>query len=378
MLNEIYFKPALQIENTGDLLINKAIVDLLDDYGNVILDDSHTPSWFIKEISPSGTHQYLSSVSSDSLLKTIFKRLRKKDKNDKHEIFLVIQPGHTSRKGLKPALWSIKTLVELFILKSFGCKIVRTGFSIGPFDTLNGWLESLTSRTFYHYSVRDKSSLNLAQRYKFHNPKYSPDLAWAYLPNNIENKEMRVYYVLSFRSNSYGDLHDQNYLSPIIESLIEMLKGGMPLTTKIVISYQVKYDRDACLSLHAALSEIFPNVEFLDKKLLLDEAVSLYSGAKCVISNRLHVLLLAMQCNSLALPFVSEVDNRKITSIYKDNGLDSVIIYNSDTLEINRDKFSFAINNTNVIMNKFSTLVAKNTAMIKENLNNVFSAESSL
>jgi len=367
--DEIYFKPALQIENTGDLLINKAEIDLVRNYGNVILDDNNRPAWFMNQLSPGGQDVLLSSLSSRSLYKTILKRLKNRSNKS---VYLLMPGGNTSRKGKQAAINTLKSFLRLYSLKLAGCKIIRTGFSIGPFDEINGWMESLYSRAFYHYSFRDQSSLKLARKYKFKNPKYAPDLAWAYEPELATDVQNKEYFVISLRSNTYGEIHDSNYLKPIKTKLLEVLRSAIPSDSRIILSYQVKYDRDACFEVCDLLIHEFPNIEVLDRKLLLKDAEDLYAGAKCVLSNRLHVLLLAMQTNTLAIPFINDVDNRKVTSIYNDNQLGGYMLYSDGEAFSERDKLKFILENEVEIMQKFKSLVRKNKDLIIKNLDQVF------
>jgi polysaccharide pyruvyl transferase WcaK-like protein len=370
--DEIYFKPALQIENTGDLLINKAEIDLVRKYGHVILDDNDRPEWFMQQLSPGGQDIALSALSSESLYKTIFKRLKGQSTKS---IYLLMPGGNTSRLGRQAAKSTFKNFLRLYRLKLAGCKIIRTGFSIGPFDTLNGWMESLNSRAFYHCSFRDQSSLKLANKYKFKDPKYAPDLAWAYEPALEDTISKGDYYVISLRSNTYGEIHDSSYLEPIKAKLLAVLRSVLSAERRIILSYQVKYDREACLEIYDHFKSEFPNIEVLDKKLLLKDAEDLYAGAKCVFSNRLHVLLLAMQTNTLAIPFINDVDNRKVTSIYNDNGLEDIMLYSDRDAAMQIDRLTSILGNEVDVMKRFRSLVDKNKALIIDNLNGVFSGK---
>lgn len=368
---EIYFRPARQIENTGDLLINKIEIELLRKYGSTIIDDSDTPSWYIDQLNPDGLHTLMTSFSNESLYKTIWKRLKINRGRDRKVIYLVLPPGHTSRKGRKAAKNTLNNFLKLYLLKLYGCKIIRTGFSIGPFDTLNGIVEALNTRAYDHCSLRDQSSMKLARQLNFKSPKFSPDLAWAYKPD-IPPVAGRNYIVISMRSNSYGETHSSKYLKPIKERMLEILTAILPVDTQIVFSYQVIYDRDAGYELCDHFKAQFPKSYVLDKKLLLDDAVKLYAGAKCVFSNRLHVLLLAIQSKTLALPFVKDNDNRKITSIYGDNGLAKYMLYSDGDIQAQIENLRQTLLNEQEIIKVFSTRVESNEKKIVENLDSIF------
>lgn len=50
MKNKIFFLPASQVDNTGDVLINKVLLDQLRKHGELIINDENKPDWFLDEI----------------------------------------------------------------------------------------------------------------------------------------------------------------------------------------------------------------------------------------------------------------------------------------------------------------------------------------
>src|SRR5690606_15159059 len=101
----------------------------------------------------------------------------------KEKVYLLLVPGDTSRKGRKKAISKFKELSKFAVLKFFGCRIVRLGFSIGPFDRLNLLAEKLSSHIYHAYGLRDTKSLALAKKNNFKHLFFSPDFAWSYRLN---------------------------------------------------------------------------------------------------------------------------------------------------------------------------------------------------
>jgi polysaccharide pyruvyl transferase WcaK-like protein len=373
MPNTIFFKPAGQIENTGDLLINKAEIDVLRLHGNIVIDDSNTPTWFIDAICDNTVDERLSKISSKSLRWSILVSLISKTKSRAGKLYYVIPPGHRSTKGLTSALRSLSGGFKNYILKLFGCRIIRMGFSIGPFDSINGKIDSITSGSYYYFGVRDTQSLALANRLKFKNPQYFPDLAWCYKPYkqvNTNTKNDQEYIVLSFRSNEYGTQHREDYLVPIVTKIKALLEGELK-NCKIVLAYQVQYDRDAAIYIAEKLSDSY-NTEVLDHKMLLPEAEQLYNNAKVVISNRLHVLLLAFQCGTLSIPLIKPEDNKKIVGIYTDNGLGDMILDSEKDIDELQTSLTHIIQNERSNLNAFQTASKNNTDIIRHKLVEIF------
>ncbi|GGB88042.1 polysaccharide pyruvyl transferase family protein [Dyadobacter sediminis] len=370
MKNIIFFKPAKQTENIGDLLINLVEVELLRPYGQIVVDDLSAPSWFVDEISTSPADQRLSKISGNQLLKTLSSLLVKQLFSKKYQYYLFIQPGHTSRTGNDLAMSTLKLNLKMNLLKMLGLRICRIGFSIGPVDVPNGWAESIGSRAYHYYALRDHESLKIAQQYNFKNPQYFPDLAWAYAPEKIE-KQAGDYVVISLRSNAYGKEHDSAYLQPLIAKFRELLIHAGQQSLKVMITYQVKYDRDACVELYENLKNEF-DCEFVDSKLTLKEANKIYGSAKFIVSNRLHVLLLALKCGGLSFALVDQKDNKKITSIFHDNNLKELILDVKENANANAERLKKGLSKSNEMMAEFKTIQAGNKKVIEDKLNNIF------
>lgn len=327
MKKRIYFQPTSQILNAGDQLINLATLNAVRSYGEIFIDDLQTPKWFVESISDKSDRRFSELAKKRfhiSLTGFLIKQLGSRDKI-RH--VLICSPGHSSRKGFQEAKKALSWYSKLLVMRMLGCTVIRAGFSIGPFDRLNGWVESFGTRCFSFYGLRDHESLAIAKNFHFSNAHYFPDLAWSFTPVQRQAPAPESGPVIvSFRSNAYGLIHSTAYLSPICERVGRMLASPALAGKRVLVVYQVQTDDEASRELFVHLREVGIDVELIDRKLSIDEASALYATACCAISNRLHVLLLTAQSGSLPIPLADMKDNAKITSILKDNNLSDLIV----------------------------------------------------
>jgi polysaccharide pyruvyl transferase WcaK-like protein len=373
MKNRIYFLPAGQVENLGDQLINAAMVDAVRPHGEVVIDDLETPRWFVDAICKAGDGRVSASTRRRFFLGLARDAIRQKVRGEKVRNYVILPPGHTSRRGLGQARAAAGRYGRLLMLRLLGCRVIRAGFSIGPFDSLNGIVESLGSRAFHFYGVRDRQSVALAQRYRFSGARYFPDLAWSEQSEGSrrvapENGPV----VVSFRSNAFGQVHSPEYLLPICRRLRLLLGSPGAAGRPVIVAYQVESDREASVEIVADLRAGGFSVERRPERIALDEAQALYGNACCVLSNRLHVLLLAAQCGSLPVALVHLKDNAKITSMLTDNGLDDLMISLDEDAETSLRRFDAILLRRTVVMAKIEKARRDNGRLIADSLSEIF------
>lgn len=365
--NKIYLLPAVQYNNTGDVLINKILIEELRIYGDLIVNDKGFPNWFIEELGVKENERF-SNYYKDNFFEGIRISI---DNNKNIPHFLVIHPGHTSRQGWKTALLSdhgILKTIKYFNLRRKGLKFLRFGFSIGPFDIFNTISESFYTRVFSYYGVRDTKSLTLAKNAKFHKPQLMPDLAWKYTFDK-ESEKKENYIVLSFRSGSFGTKHNSENLIPVISELKTII-SSLNQNYKIKVVYQVLYDKEGAEEIYKDLKANDFNVELINEKLNLEAASKLYKNADLLISNRLHVILLGLVQGIPAFPLVREDHNQKIINIFTDNNLHEYLLYIGDNS--NNVKKIESILNNEVENNRLKILIQENSKSIENVFQNVF------
>lgn len=365
MKTRIFFQPATQIHNAGDQLINLATLNAIRRHGEIVINDLRTPAWFIEGIGSTGDRRFSEFAPTRFYLNLVRLLLKQRFSGERLQNVLLLPPGHVSRKGLRPAWGAFMWFVKLLLLRILGCRVVWAGFSIGPFDRANGWVESFGTRCLSYYGLRDTESLALAKRFHFSGARYFPDLAWSFIPRQrCSPAPTEGPVVVSFRSNAYGVVHSSAYLAPIRDRLCQLLNSASLAGKRVVVAFQVQSDEEASRELCDHLRTQGIQAELSESRLSIDGAASLYAGACCVISNRLHVLLLAAQSGTLPIPLADMKDNVKITSILKDNSLsDITFTLEEDNLSC-LDRLNDLIENRNEVLDRFSKASVKNSLLI--------------
>lgn len=326
MKNRAYFIPAGQVDNLGDQLINMATLDAVRGHAEIVVNDLEAPRWFVDAIAKQGDIRFSSLAKGRFFLGVARRIVRERLRGEAVRNYVVLPPGHTSRQGGREARAACGRYLRLLFLRLLGCRVVRAGFSIGPFDRLNAVVESTASRIIGFYGLRDQRSLALARRYRFRNPRHFPDLAWSGFFRRPSPEYIEGPVVLSFRSNAFGQVHSTGYLAPIRRRLRLLLESPLLRERHVVVAYQVQADREAAREIFEDLRSSGRSVELATNRLDLAHAKGLYGEAFCVLSNRLHVLLMTAQSGSLPVAVVLPGDNDKITSMLRDNGLDDLEI----------------------------------------------------
>ena len=379
-MNKIFYNPTTQYENTGDLLINKTLLSYLKKHGKIIVDDNNKPKRFVDELLDDEDLRLSSITKSDSLnylVKYLMLNLIR-SKKDTFRYFVVFVPGHFAKKGIANAIGSIKTLIKLVALKVLGCRLIRIGISVGKYDKINAFIEALITRCYHSYAVRDQDSIINAKKYSFKTPQYFPDFAWGY-NHTITNSRYDYYpfdnkkiIVMSFRANEVGLELENKFFQELLESLTTLLDSNIFREHKIVFCYQVDSDRSANLDLCNALSLKFNSIEFFDSKLYLENAFHLYSSAEIVITNRLHVLLLAIKGGTLSFPLIDEKVNGKIYNIMRDNDLLNLVLNIKDSSSDNQSKIVSNLKVKSLILSKLEEVIITNTEVIVNKIKLIF------
>jgi polysaccharide pyruvyl transferase WcaK-like protein len=362
---KILFLPASQIDNAGDQLINLAAIAALRPHGDIVVDDRLTPEWFLQGIGARPDERFTSISSGRFYVGAVKMLLRRKLSGEAVRYCFVMPPGHLFRRGVAAARTATVWHLKLLLLRALGCRVCRAGFSIGPFDRINLWAERFGAVCHSYYGLRDTTSLALARRHGFTHVHQVPDLAWTYRPTvELDPSSPQGHVVLSFRANATGESHQPDYLEPLLDRLKALLRASGLRQRRLVVAHQVRSDRAAAEQTYHALKDEF-DVEWRADKLSIDEASTLYAGAHCVISNRLHVLLLAARNGTLPLALARGSDNVKITSILVDNALDDVVVDVGLPEADNRERLVRALSSREAVIGRFAEAARENTAKVR-------------
>ena len=112
-----------------------------------------------------------------------------------------------------------------------------------------------------------------------------------------------------------------NSLDEILESLYRFRFFG-----KILVGYQVEYDRDFGYEIYQHLLSRKYQVDFMDERITINNAHNIYGEVKCIISNRLHVLIYGARYGAIPIPLIDIKKHLKIVGIFQDCQLDNLLL----------------------------------------------------
>jgi len=324
--NVIFFQAHTQYENTGDLIINRSLVDLLRSHGKLIVNDRGVPDWYLTQLGLQ-ERERLSKVAKCSFFITIACTLLKHILNKNSNVYLVSGLGHFYGYSVFKSVNIAVASLAFALFRGLGCQIIKIGTSLGPLGLLVGAAESFRALFIKHYLVRDSLSLELAKKIGIRHAYFFPDLAWSYeqqhglltQPSRIAREALFI----SFRSSTHELIKEPHYKECVLNALKIII--GVLGRRKIKVGYQVERDRAFCFELFDSLRDI-DDLEFIESRIDVDNAFDVYNDVKYVISNRLHVLLYAYKFGALPMALINMNEHIKITGIFKDAYLDDLLL----------------------------------------------------
>ncbi|GGF25844.1 polysaccharide pyruvyl transferase family protein [Echinicola rosea] len=325
-----YFQGNTQFENTGDVLINKSLIELFRTYGAVVINDEKLPAFYKDALVLAS--QEKSTVGKGSFYRQLFDKAWKSlFKKDQQVIMVAGPPGHIFGNSTKKIKKNLAYSAFLIVLRLLRVKVVRMGFSMGPIGKKQAVSERIRAWFTHHYWVRDSISLDLAHAIGISKARFFPDLAWTYHANGVNLSQARKEEIIfSFRDAIYKDDDGQRYKNALVDRLVYII-DHVKERYKLKITYQVLGDYGFCKELYEILSEKGYEVSFEEEQITLESAGKAYQNGVAIITNRLHGALLAAKYEVLPL-VLSDIDKHlKIKGIYQDAGLQELLLEASET-----------------------------------------------
>ena len=307
---KIYYYVYTRKGNLGDLLITKFQIEELAKYAEVFVDCYGMPSDFRNVIFDTTSpriidfeHEYGIGFRSKDAIKVI------PILNRQGFTHFCDSPG--PRVPLRwPFHMMLRKLVRLSIPNLFLNKIIKR-YSLGV-DLNYDQHSILTRLNKWHFNkfellgIRSKQNLHTLEKY-LHNVAYVPDMAFLYpqyKSSFFESTRNRI--ALSFRK-----VDDYSKLVEAVQT-IGMIANEHGLDVDIL--YQVEEDEQFCRQLHDDVNS--RNVHLIEH--LLDYySLDIYQKYDIVLSNRLHVLLMAAMNGAIPYGIIShEKKENKIADIF--------------------------------------------------------------
>ncbi|MCE6992751.1 polysaccharide pyruvyl transferase family protein [Dyadobacter sp. CY323] len=331
----VFFQANTQYENTGDVLINKSLLDHLKHYANIVVNDAGMPVWYVDELGV-GQSERISNIGKSFKGYLISAALRGFFFRKTLKIYLIAgPPGHQSGNSKSKAVRNIISGFFFCFLQLLGVKIIKVGFSLGSIGNYIAFAEKFRSLFTNFYYIRDSISLKLAKDIGIKKAVFFPDLAWTYHPVMSAVNSTVTYpknkILITFRDAvGKGDYND-TYLHKI-DRILDATLNKYQHKYEFVVVYQVQMDYDFCKKLYDKLSERYP-ISFVEDQITLGSAQEFYSDVICMLTNRLHGALLAYKYGALPVILTDIDKHTKIKGIYEDAGLSDLMANTNDNSE---------------------------------------------
>lgn len=307
--------------NTGDLLITKYQIEEYAKYGEVYVDCHGMPDNFCQVIFDSNSKnikdfekEYGYSYRSINVLKVLYTL------NKEHFTHFCGNPGPkvSLKRPLMKLLFKLSgaILPELILnshIKKFAIGVDVKYAQNNAFSRLNHWYFSrydvigLRSMTNY-YSIRQS----------FKNVKYVPDMAFLYPflnTNTFSDEKKRIAF--SFRKVDNRDA--------LVKDLLGITRAATAKGFSMEVIYQVEEDKPFCEQILQkikcqSISPVIRQIDFY--------SLDVYRNYDLVVSNRLHVLLMAAMNGALPYALISH-DNKenKIKDLFDTAFSNSLVNY---------------------------------------------------
>lgn len=293
-----------QYENLGDLVINRECIRLLRMHGDVIVNASGVPAFFLE-----GLQLAEEEVCIDN------KRFHWGLLKSRRKSFLVLVPGAMPSK-LQWTELPRQLLVALHfkLLALRGVRIIKAGVSIDNLSPLRRFVERLKSQSMAFLGPRDAASLVRARSFGLRNVGPFQDFAFL-LPVEKKIPRENEPIVVSFRANDNVEVCE---ILSVIDPIVMQIDPDH--LREIVFVSQVEHDRHWAESFIAHFRERRVVVH-IDHSEGVDQVFAVYDRAVCVLSNRLHVLLFALSRGAPIWAVVDPDRNAKIVGLFADVGL---------------------------------------------------------
>lgn len=323
-MNIIYYQTKTKFINTGDALINKALLDTLRNYGIIKCNCSNDiPGYFIKELGIKDSEK-IQSKTEFGFVRTILKDAIHSRK-EKNNVYIVSGLGHNFGGSLKKCVRNLIASVIFSIYHLFGVKTIRIGMSIGPVTKRLAFTEKIRGYFVDYYYVRDSKSLKLCHDIGIKKAKLCPDMSWIFDKNLIRKKNQNNKICINLRKSIFDTEDDKVYQQKMIEMCDQIINLISKENDEIIFCYQVQEDKDYCQEIYNFFKNKY-NCKMVAHQIRLSDAEKTYGSSDYIISNRMHSLLFAYKYGALPIALIDSKKHTKIQQTFDDCDLHELIV----------------------------------------------------
>lgn len=305
-----------QTRNLGDVLINKALISLMRESGDICILRNPQADEFSKAVGIR-EEERMEGFSFYRKMVSMAVRARFSRGEVRQYVYILGTPGGGSivmRAGL---VGPGAKLLAAFFFRLLGIRVCGFGFSLHRTSLTRSFFEYVYWNLAFFACTRDMYSLTFLRDLGVKRIGKMPDLALYYgdefLIHSGQYDRDSKKIVISLRDCSDPEYPD--YLECVrkqVLGLLDALGDGY----HIVFSYQVDEDLETGRQLLGCVGAY--DATLIEEKLDLDRAYELYGSAEIVITNRLHVMLLAAMSGATPVGVGVWPLNQKVEAILKE------------------------------------------------------------
>nr|WP_010133608.1 polysaccharide pyruvyl transferase family protein [Microbulbifer agarilyticus] len=352
-----------QFPNLGDLLINRALLEELMANGDVYMDTTGVPKWYLEIMLSSLPCETLKKKTTLTYYLGLFSSLWVKFTNRESLVFLVMKPGgYPATTSWRIGIRRVLQGLALHSFRSLGIRIVRAPSSQKNSNGIFWLIDKFRLSSVDCSLIRDVNSEREMRRMGV-SYLSSDDLAIIFfaLPQHslfkrpfLEHQAKEVVTISLRKPRRNGEQLAYSKLAALIT------RQGPEVNFVSQVFYDDRINSEVACKNGA---DILVYDGTLDS---IDAITKQYQNSEFVISNRLHVLLLAFLNGAIPIAVVGE-DDSKIEGCFHKLDLEGNVFNWSDVNEINLSQVRAKWD-----VEKYNLIVEK-SSFLKKQLAEVFS-----
>ena len=324
----ILYPTKFKKNNLGDVLINVILIkELLKDHR--ILMEDEIPSEFREQLTVDEISRIIVQRNwlSRFVNYPVVHWLALLPSLSKIKYSISVPGHHKVTNDITSYIRTAKDIFKLSILNILGIKSVRLGVTI---DVEKGFAMSLfrvLSKSYHAIGIREGVNYADLSKAGIKNCILMDDLAvMLYDPKELKdlNYENSKTVTLSFRGGLFGSKVEPDYTAKVLTYVKAILMNDFFNNKAFVICHQVEEDAEVSSILYEALKDTYPCTLQANIMNMYDANI-LYRKSNCVLTNRLHVGLLAIVNGCPAYVITDLKKHTKIVNVFNELGLGNLL-----------------------------------------------------
>lgn len=370
----IFYQTKTYYTNSGDALINNALITALREYGQIYANcERGVPKEFLAMLNLLPGEELFSDSEVDFVQKILKCALKHRKAGD--EVYVFSGPGDMYGGSYRMILRNIASGGIFFILRLVGVKTVRIGRSVGPVSKLMAISEWFRALFLTHYYVRDTQSLQRCRDMGIKKVRMCPDLSWIYHKDHSRKINHTQCAMVNIRNAIFDDV-EQSFIDATLQQCEKVLHGindELEGCLKVYVAYQTAEEDTFSRTVYEHLRENF-DVELVDSQMKLDEFEKYYGSVDYHISNRMHSLLAGYKYGSLPIALIDTKKHVKIAASLNDCGLSELMVDINET-SVDTKAHTF-VRNREILLRKIFVCEEENCIRFKRVFSEIFSCRN--